>query len=152
MVAVQTRNWDATLLTEKWTSIVHHVSNVHEWDGGEGSVFNKCVHPTLPAEEQRSKKWLQSRSLVHRTVKNVVYNNTLLRDMKMLTSFHHTGALEVFHSLLLKYCPKRQHFSYVGMQAHIELAILDHNYNTNRKQATTKEGKHLVFDDALLKP
>jgi len=70
----------------------------------------------------------------------------------MLTGFHHTGALEVFHSLLLKYCPKRQHFSYVGMQGHIELAILDHNYNTNRKQATTKEGKHLVFNDAFLKP
>jgi len=38
------------------------------------------------------------------------------------------------------------------MQARIELAILDHNYNTNQKQATTKKGKHLVFDDALLKP
>ena len=48
--------------------------------------------------------------------------------------------VEVFHSLLLKYCPKRQHFSYVGMQARIELAILDHNYNTQRKQATTKDG------------
>ena len=62
----------------------------------------------------------------------------------MLTGFHHTGALEVFHSLILKYCPKRQHFSYVGMQARIELAILDHNYNTNRKQATTNKGT-LIF-------
>ena len=26
------------------------------------------------------------------------------------------------------------------MQARIELAILDHNYNTQRKQATTKDG------------
>ena len=41
---------------------------------------------------------------------------------------------------ILKYCPKRQHFSYVGMQAYIELAILDHNYNTQRKQTTTKDG------------
>ena len=98
------------------------------------------MHPTLPPEEQRSKKWLRSRSLVHTTLKNIMYNKTLLRDIKKLTGFHHTGALEVFHSLLLKYCPKRQHFSYVGMQAHIELAILDHNYNTNRKQATTKRG------------
>ena len=57
-----------------------------------------------------------------------------------MTGFHHTGALEVFYSLLLKYCPKRQHFSYIGMQAHIELAILNHNYNTNRKQATTETG------------
>ena len=72
------------------------------------------------------------------------HNKTLLRDIKMLTGFHHTGALKVFHSLILKYCPKRQHFSYIGMQARIELAILDHNYNTNRKLATTNKGM-LIF-------
>ena len=138
--AAQICNGDAQLLTEKWTSIVYHVSNIHEWNGGKDSKFNKCVHPTLPSEEQRSKKWLRSGSLVHRTLKNVVYNKTLLWDIKKLTGFQHTGALEVFHSLLLKYCPKRQHFSYIGMQARIELAILDHNYNANRKQATTKKG------------
>ena len=104
------------------------------------SSISVCVHLTLPIEEQRSKKWLRSGSLVHTTLKNVVCNKNLLRDIKMLTGFQHTGALEVFHSLLLKYCPKRQHFSYIGMQARIELAILDHNYNTNRKQATTKKG------------
>ena len=138
--AAQTCNGDAQLLTEKWTSIVYHISNVHEWNGGKDSKFNKCVHLTLPIEEQRSKKWLRSGSLVHTTLKNVVCNKNLLRDIKILTGFQHTGALEVFHSLLLKYCPKRQHFSYIGMQARIELAILDHNYNTNRKQATTKKG------------
>ena len=56
---------------------------------------------------------------------------------------------QVFHSLLLKYCPKRQHFSYIGMRAHIELAILDHNYNTNRKQAITKKGM-LTFRTSLM--
>ena len=138
--AAQTCNGDAQLLTEKWTSIVYHVSNVHEWNGGKDSKFNKCVHLTLPIEEQRSKKWLRSGSLVHSTLKNDVCNKNLLRDIKKLTGFQHTGALEVFHSLLLKYCPKRQHFSHKGMKARIELAILDHNYNTKRKQATTKKG------------
>ena len=126
-----------------------HICNVHEWDNGKDSVFNKCVHPTLPIEEQCSKKWLRSGSLVHTTLKNIVCNKTLLRDIKMLTGFHHTGALEVFHSLLLKYCPKRQHFSYIGMQARIELAILDHSYNTNRKQAITKKGL-LTFRTSLM--
>ena len=83
--AAQTCNGDAQLFTEKWTSIIYHISNVHEWDGGEGSVFNKC---TLPSEEQHSKKWLRSRSLVHTTLKNIVYNKTLLQDIKMLTGFH----------------------------------------------------------------
>ena len=72
-------------------------------------------------------------------LRKVVLKDSLLWDMKKLSGFHHTGSLEVFHSLLLKYCPKRQHFSFVGMQVCIELAILDHNYNTQRKQATTKD-------------
>ena len=46
--------------------------------------------------------------------------------------------VEVFHSLLLKYCPKQQNFWYDRMQAHTELAILDHNYK--RKQTITKSG------------
>ena len=142
--AAQTCNGDAQLLTEKWTSIVYHISNVHEWDGGKGSVFNKCVHLPLPVEEQRSKKWLRSGSLVHRTLRNIVHDKNLLRDIKKLTRFHHTGSLEVFYSSLLKYCPKRQHFSYLGMQARLELAILDHNYNTDRKQATARSGKKIV--------
>ena len=56
----------------------------------------------------------------------------------------------MYHSLLLKYCLKRQRFSYIRMQAHIELTILDHNYNTNRKQAIKKKAmltlRSLVFE------
>ena len=65
------------------------------------------VSASLPLEEQHSKKWLRFGSLVDTTLKNIVYNKTLLWDIKMITSFHHTGPLEVFHSMLLKYCPKR---------------------------------------------
>ena len=45
--AAQTCNRDAQLLTEKWTSIVYHVSNVHEWNGGKDSKFNKCISKDL---------------------------------------------------------------------------------------------------------
>ena len=117
---------------------MYHVNNLHEWNGGKDSKFNECVHLTLPIEKQRSKKWLRSGSLVHSTLKNLVCNKNLPWNIKMLTGFQHTSALEVFHSVLLTH--KRQHFSYVGMQAHIKLPILDHIYNTNRKQATTKKG------------
>jgi len=58
-----------------------------------------------------------------------------------LTDFCHTGGLEVYHSLVLKYCPKREHFSYKCMVARIQLAALDNNYNTGRKQAVIKEGE-----------
>ena len=118
---------------------MYHISNVYEWNGGKDSKFNKCVHHTLPIEKQCSKKWLRSGSLVHTTFKNVVCNKNLLRDIKMLIGFQHTGALEVFHSLLLKYCPKRQHFSYIGMQARIEVAILDHNLQHQQKTGNNHE-------------
>ena len=117
--SAQTCNGDAQLLTDKWVPIIHYISNVHEWVGIKGSQFTKCVHPTLTSEEQRSKKWMRSGSVVHKTLTNVVKDKTLLKDIKKLTGFHHIGSLEVIHSLLLKYCPKQQHFSYVGMQARI---------------------------------
>ena len=110
-----------------------------------------CAFNILFSEEERSKKWLSSGSVAHNALHKVVLQDTLLQDMKKLTGFHHTGSLEVFHSLLLKHCPKRQHFSNVGMQARIELAISDHNYNTQHKQATTKAGtKSHVFNVFLL--
>ena len=102
------------------------------------SVCPKCVHPTLSPKEQCSKKWLKSGSAAHNALREVVLQDTLLQDIKKLTGYHHSGSLGVFHSLLLKYCPKQQHFSYDGMQVHIELAILDHNYNTQCQQAVTK--------------
>ena len=47
------------LLTDKWVSIVHLISNVYEWVGNEGIQFTECVHPTLAPEEKHSKKWLR---------------------------------------------------------------------------------------------
>ena len=44
--------------------------------------IQKCVHPTLPVKEERSKKWLRSGSLVHATLKNIVCNKTLLWYLK----------------------------------------------------------------------
>ena len=53
----------------------------------------------------------------------------------------HTGELEVFHSALLKYMPKRQHFSYMGMKERAHLAVMEHNENiVKRSQATTSTG------------
>ena len=57
-----------------------------------------------------------------------------------MTGFYHTGNLEVYHSVLLKYCEKRNHFSYEGMIARTELAALDNNHNLGRQQATTSIG------------
>ena len=42
---------------------------------------------------------------------------------------------------MLKYCPKREHFSYNGMVARTQLAALDNNANTIRHQAVVMSGE-----------
>ena len=44
---------DATLLMESGKQF-NHISNVNEWDSDPNSQFPKCMHPTLPPEEQRT--------------------------------------------------------------------------------------------------
>jgi hypothetical protein len=86
--------------------------------------------------------WLKLGSTAHTALKEVVMNKKLLKDLTLLTEFHHTGELEVFHSLMLKYLPKRQHFSYEGMVARTQLAVLDHNFNLGRSHAVASTGEH----------
>lgn len=124
------------LLVEMWTSIVHHVSNVHEWNSSD--LFHKCAHVPLPENVERSKKWLTPGSKPHQALSEIVFNKRLLKDLKHVTESYHTGNLEVFHNVLLKYCPKRLHFSYPVMQARLQLAVLDHNHNEGREQAVVQ--------------
>lgn len=67
-----------------------------------------------------------------------VLDKRLLKDMKKLAKFCHTGNLEVYHSLMTN-ISKRQHFSYNYMLARIQLAALDHNHNIDNKQQLVKE-------------
>ena len=48
------------------------------------------------------------------------YYNIISHDNEMVE-------LEVFHSLYNLYCPKRISFSYEGMYARTQLAVMDHN-------------------------
>ena len=71
----------------------------------------------------------------------MVENKNILTDIKYLSKFCHTGNLEVFHSVLDKYFPKRLHFTLEGMIARTQLAVLDYNCGSNNTQATTKDGE-----------
>ena len=42
--------------------------------------------------------------------------------------------------MLLKYCPKREHFSFKGMVARTQLAAMDNNENVGRGQAVDIKG------------
>ena len=45
----------------------------------------------------------------------MVLNKKLLKDLATVTDFCHTGKIEVYHSMMLKYASKREHYSYQGM-------------------------------------
>ena len=138
--SVSTCDGDYEMLIEKWTSIVNHISNKHSWR--KGKLFKKCVHHKLTRSEVKEKVWLKPGTAAAVALEEVVYNNKLLKDMQLVTEFHHTGDLEVYHSMMLKYCPKRQHFSYQGMVARTQLAALDNNHNCKREQATIQQGEN----------
>ena len=76
----------------------------------------------------------------YRALEKVVRDKMLIRDLKYRVGFHHTGNLEAYHALYNKYCPKRLHFSYNGIIARSQLAILDHNSGAGSTHAKTKDG------------
>lgn len=129
---VQTCNGNPDILVEKWTSIVHHAINKHSWPGSKH--FKKCVHGRLPRQTARQKKWIKAGSPTHVLLRKLVTNTRLTNDLRLCTQCVSTSMLEVYHSLYLKYLPKIQHFSYTAMIAGTELAALDHNHNSQRKQ------------------
>lgn len=97
---------------EKWCSILHHITNLHEWHTCE--VFHACEHPPLQDDEARKKKWMKAGSPSHKLLQTIVLDKKLLTALEKLTMFCHTGSLEVYHSVYNKYMPKRQHFSFDG--------------------------------------
>ena len=120
-----TCNGSAPLLKEKWMSLLHHITNNHKWVGN--TVFHKCDHARLTAKQKAKTKWLKSTSDAFKALQAIVTDKRLLKALPHITKFCHTGDLEIFHSMLLKYCSKRQHFQYDAMKARLMLAALDWN-------------------------
>jgi len=136
--SAQTCNGDEQLLREKWMSCVNHVANVHSWNGEK---MTSCEHGII---ENDDTAWLDMDSAAHVALKDVVLNAKLVKDVGKLSASCHTGSLEVYHSMLLKYAPKRQHFHYTGMQSRLQLAALDHNHNVGRDLAKDKFGQPVL--------
>ena len=114
---------NVVLLREKWKSV-------------------QCGHRRIPSSEAKNICWLKPGSPAHLALEEVVLNTKLLKDLAKLTDFCHTGKIEVYHSMMLKYCSKQEHFSYKGMIARTQLAALDNNANAERPQALVQSGEH----------
>ena len=115
--------------------MLNHIRGIHSRE--DNKLFHKCEHGQLDKE----RKWLKTDSPSFLALKNVEENKKILADIKYLSKFCHTGNLEVFHSVLDKYFPKRLHFTLEGMIARTQLAVLDYNCGSNNTQATTKDGE-----------
>ncbi|KAK0138496.1 hypothetical protein N1851_024974 [Merluccius polli] len=136
--SAQTCGGDAEVLKEKWVSVIHHVTNRHDWPGNRH--YHCCAHEPLDETSQRSKLWLQPGSEGHQALVKTVKDKRLVKDLGHLTKCIHTS-LEVYHSMYLKYLPKRTHFGYDVMIHASMLAALDHNNNANRGQAVYQDGE-----------
>lgn len=133
---------NAAILKEKWLSLLHHITNRHSWTAN--SHIHKCEHTPLAAEDVREIEWLRKGSPAFKALQDIVMDKRLLNALPHLTRFCHTGNLEVFHTMLLKYCPKRQHFTYNSMKARLMLAALD--WNCKSRSAVTNEEGQIVQD------
>ena len=111
-----------------------------KWTGN--TLFHQCGHRRIPSSEAKNICWLKPGSPAHLALEEVVLNTKLLKDLAKLTDFCHTGKIEVYHSMMLKYCSKQEHFSYKDMVARTQLAALDNNANAERPQALVQSGEH----------
>ena len=133
-------NGDPEKLKQMWRSLLNHITNRHNFSK-EFPKYPKCAHSPLSKDESRRKKWIKKNSPAYNVIEKVVLDKKNLNDMEHLANTYHTGSLEVFHSLLNSYASKRQEFELNVMVARVKLAILDHNDNVYRKQATISKAR-----------
>ena len=123
-------------------SIMFHISNKHRWVGYKH--FKKCAHKKLTKRERKKKNWIKEGTAAYVELEKIIKKKQTLKDLAHCTKFQHSGNLEVFHSVYLKFCPKRTHFSMEGMIARTELAVMHFNSLVDVPYATTKSGKESV--------
>ena len=128
---------DPEKLIQMWKSLLNHVTNKHKFSS-QFPKYPECQHRKFTPDETRKKKWIEKDSSAYQALEDIITNPRDLKDMEHMAEPFHTGDIEVFHSLLTCYAPKRQEFELNVMDARVKLAILDHNNNVGRKQDTIK--------------
>ena len=98
------------------------------------------MHKEISMHTRQDVIWLKESGEAYKAPEQVILDKTILKDMQWLTLYKHTGMLEVYNELINKYCPKREHFSFLGMSWH-QLTALDNNKNVNRKSARKKSAE-----------
>ena len=105
------------------------------------SIISVLTELYPPRKNERKKKWPPIGAYAHEALKEIVNDKNIVNDLPYLVQFEHSGEIEVYHSLYLMYCPKRISFSYEGIYARAQLAIMNHNSGIDRVQSKRKDGK-----------
>lgn len=134
---------DGSLLTQKFTSVLQHISNIHEWE--VDGIIKKCEHDTLSEEYTNNTLWIRPDSESYNALKKIVLAKDFPKDLQHAKHFVHTGRLESYHNVRIKYMPKRIHLKYSGMHMRSIIAILDHNSNVGK----TMIGDKMVYSKPL---
>jgi len=77
------------------------------------------IHTRFPIKlsinDTINKLWIDPESESYYALKKIIMAKDFLKDLTHATHFVHTGRLESYHNLRLKYMPKRIHLKYKGM-------------------------------------
>lgn len=78
---------------QKWESVIHHITNRHDWPGNRH--FHRCAHEPIDELSERKKLWLSPGSEGHKALVRIVKNKRLSKDLDHLTKCIRTTTLEV---------------------------------------------------------
>ena len=141
LVVLKACEGDQKLLKEKWVSFLFHMRNRHTWETDKNfTPLSRCAHPPLPIHQEEDVEWLEVNSLDFQALEVIVLVKGLLKDLGKLTEFCHTGQIEVFHSLINKQSPKRQHFFTASQYARHQQSVMDYNSGTERDYKRSNSG------------
>lgn len=100
---------NVVLLREKWISVLHHIANKRKWTGI--TLFHPCGHRQIPSSEAQNICW-------HLTqLWKQFFSTQSFSKTQLSLQIFAILVKQVYHSMMLKYCSKQEHFSYKGMDA-----------------------------------
>nr|XP_054602063.1 uncharacterized protein LOC129164785 [Nothobranchius furzeri] len=120
----------------KWTSVANHIQNVHSHDN---ALFPSCLHAPLDGEQAR--QWLKPSTASCEKLTAILLAPRFVKDVEKISPQYHTSTLEAFHSLIIRFTPKSQVFSFKGMLSRLQIAAMHYNENAARSHAATATGE-----------
>ena len=150
---------DGSLLLEIFHSCLLHLANKHAWTEDPFAAqrktsetttkpypvfktYRKCGHENrLTGKHRKLKgmKWLDMKSEEFEVLFKIITDTRRSNAMKKCAAFIHTGSLEVYHNVRLKYLPKRTSYTLKRMIIMAMLVCIEVNVNLE------KTGKPKVY-------